>query len=192
MNLRELKLQERFEDIIGLSHLEDVYRYISSELFSLHPMEPTQTAEEREVISIIKKETRLDFDTSIWIGRRNVDIIFYAIAGIPNTPMRCKGLIIEVDGTIHDRYLKMQRDNSKFSMVHDLSIGLTVIENKDLKNKTFISMIKGLKKCPRLDTRAKNRLKRSIYIKTILCNEKLVDLNDCFDEKSLRLLRSIR
>lgn len=79
----------------------------------------------------------------------------------------------------------MKRDTGKYEFLHKLRIGTYTVENHDLNKNSFLSFLRFLYKCPRLDHRARQRLFRNIYIQTILKNRKPIE------EENIQLAKQI-
>ena len=88
-----------------------------------------------------------------------------------------KGLALEIDGPIHDNQLKMKKDISKYQLLHQLGIGVVVIENRESRERTVLKLIEGLRSTPKLDSRARKRLWVRIYLNTILyhCDDQTLE-----------------
>lgn len=74
-----------------------------------------------------------------------------------------KGLIIEIDGNIHNRGFKMTKDNNRDDDFLDLEIGVFHIENQDIFSNKIHHIIQKISSMPRLAHRTKiaqlNRVK---------------------------------
>lgn len=160
---------------INYESLEYNYKSVVKVLNIKYQPELEKTYHEDKVANLIKANSKILFERSIWIGKRNIDFFLPYLAGnfTPNN-LRFKGLAIEVDGPIHNEYQKMQRDNSKYKHLHDIGIAVYTIENSDLLELTFSNMLKSFGAVKKIDYRAKRRLYRNIFIKTILENEDIV------------------
>lgn len=191
MNLRELNLKYKLEDVLPFSEVLKIYSKLTSILDNKYAVEASRTRFEDTVYRELKNATRLEVERSIWIGSRNID--FFILAPCSRGSSRnFKGVAIEVDGKIHNNSVKMKRDNSKYQLLHSLDIALYTIENQDLNSSQFKSFIKDISTLPRLDSRGRKRVKRNICLLTIaknLENEEL--LNELNDEK-ISLLKQIR
>ena len=102
------------------------------------------------------------------------------------------GLVIEIDGPVHNYEGKMKRDNSKFNGAHFLNIATLCIENEDLKCFQIKSFLEGLSSVPLLDSREKSRLLKKVYLITILKNSTEEELESFFGKKSFSKLQKIR
>lgn len=136
----------------------------------------TRTAAERTVFEKIKRATNIVFYPSVWIVNRNVDLFCPAIGALHRPILKgqkvdrvpiMRGFVIEVDGSIHDRELKMKKDTSKYRLINALGIGLTVLHNEAVHDVGVNDLIKQLMQLPRLDSRARRRLWRKIYNATL-------------------------
>jgi hypothetical protein len=142
---------------------------------------------------LLKSHTKLQINRSFWIGKRNIDIFVPAIIAEPKGGIqRLKGLAIEIDGPIHNEEHKMRRDESKFQMLDELSIGSVVIQNHSFDNPTVAKIIRDISSYRNPDFRSKRRLLRSIYIRTIIANKDLCSERNLYQSKSLlQALREI-
>lgn len=128
-----------------------------------------RTSAEKIVSKIIRSHTNLQYKVSVWIGSKNVDILFPMIAGTPNGNRRHHGLAIEVNGKIHDYYHKMKKDLWKEETLFHLGIGLVTVENIDATHNLVLQIAEQLRFLPRLDSRARARVWLRIYLETIIC-----------------------
>ncbi|MDD4976425.1 MAG: hypothetical protein PHY93_18855 [Bacteriovorax sp.] len=179
MDLRKESMVYR-KHLNQISHkeLKRAYLLLCELLESVHKSEMSRTASEDAVYNLIKQSTKLQVFRSFWIGKRNIDLFIPAIRANLNSGFTSsqgfKGLAIEIDGKIHDRYFKMKKDENKYEMLKELSICTVTIENHDINNPIVINMIQNLAKIKKVDSRAKSRLLRNIYLKTITCNKSLI------------------
>lgn len=154
--------------------LEKAYSNLSKELIQNCCI---KTISEDAVYNSISQRTNLKFYRSIWIGNRNIDLFCPAVGQLylPNIKGHkikrhqiMRGLAIEIDGAIHNRELKMKKDNHKAHILGELGIGYTVVPNEDTCHPSVLNMIADLKKMTRLDSRARKRLMRKVYVTTLL------------------------
>lgn len=132
--------------------------------------ESTRTVPQRKVVEKIRSVTKLKVYESVWVGRRSLDIFLPSVAGELGGSNRLQGLVIEVDGGIHNNPVKQKKDQSKYNFLHELRIGLVTIENSDTNHPVVLQQIENLKKIPKLDSRAKGRVWRRVYLQTIAYN----------------------
>ncbi len=156
--------------------LKQQYDALQVQVNRQYPDAAIRTVAERAVLDKVRCATNLLFYKSIWIGNRNVDLFCPAIGSLHPPVLKgqkiartsaMRGLVIEIDGTIHDRELKMKKDTSKYKLLHELGIGLTVIHNDSINEVGVNNLIKGLMQRPRLDSRARRRILRKIYVATL-------------------------
>jgi hypothetical protein len=128
-----------------------------------------RTKSEKDLIFQFRIHTRLQILTSFWIGFRNFDLFFPRVAGysMVGDPGRMRGLVIEVDGSIHNETFKLKKDLAKQRLLHELGIGLATIENCDLNESTVVAICKNLAKQNTHDHRSKIRLWRKIFLITL-------------------------
>ncbi|MCB9061530.1 MAG: hypothetical protein H6622_08420 [Halobacteriovoraceae bacterium] len=181
----------KIEEILSFDVLK--YQYDLLEIRLSESFETTKTSYESRVLKKIKESYKGDIFTSMWIGKRNIDIFIPGLRGntyeqtIQNiTKARYfKGLAIEIDGSIHDQEFKMKKDSSKYRQLHALEIGLLTIENRDIKLNFIQKIIRGLIDMPRVDYRQRRRLFRNIFITTLLAHYTDEELNNLFKTKHL-------
>ncbi len=162
------------------------YDKVCEDLNCKFPLNRLRTSAEQIFFKRVQQQTKLKFIQSIWIGNRNIDLFCGSLGSAPNLIQKgnqsctlMRGLAVEIDGPIHDQSLKLKKDQNKYDFIHSLGIGLVVIENKDLGEITVLNLLRDLKRTPRLDSRAKKRLWRKIYLSTIAYhakNEILIEL----------------
>lgn len=152
------------------------YDELQKQLNVQYPRAAEKTFHERALYDIIKRSTNLSFYRSVWIANRNVDMFCPAIGSLHCPVVKghkivreraMRGLVVEVDGPIHDSELKMRKDTSKYSLLHALDIGCCVVQNNQTNDSGIKSLLRQLRNTPRLDSRARRRLLRKIYIATI-------------------------
>ena len=161
-----------------ISAIREKYEQITQKLSSLFETVPTKT--KMRLFDQLSLSSRLEIKRGYWIGNRNVDIWIPRLAGLSYSTKRFRGLVIEVDGKINNTYLKMMKDESKYQFLHRLGIGLLTIENGDVNHPMVRSTIQSLRQAPRLDHRAISRLRRQVWIHTILWHGDDVDILDLY------------
>lgn len=166
--------------------LEKAYALACQRANASQESEITKTHYELAVAKKIRAHTRIAFKESFWIGGVNIDLFTDSIKGEPSQlgRFRSKGLAIEIDGSIHNNSeIKMRKDNAKYETLHRLGIFLLVFENFDLYEKKVNDIISQIKSCPRTDTRTRRRLRRNIYLETILYHFSDSQFYELFDLK---------
>lgn len=152
------------------------YDELQKQLNVQYPRVAEKTFHERALYDTIKRSTNLSFYRSVWIANRNVDMFCPAIGSLHDPVIKghkivrgraMRGLVVEVDGPIHDSELKMRKDTSKYSLLHALDIGCCVIQNDQVNDNGIKMLLRKLKDTPRLDSRGRRRLLRKIYIATL-------------------------
>lgn len=157
--------------------LSQLYWHIVRSLNVQYKETTERTVSEYVTFCQLRGRTRLQIQRSFWIGNVNVDLFIPAIkfsGGI--------GLVIEVDGTIHDRELKGRKDSSKLKYLHQLGIAVQVIENCDIRNPNAVleMAFRSLKDHQRGCSRSRKLLWRRIYLETIFCHASDKRLKDLF------------
>lgn len=169
----------KFFTKIPFVDLERTYITLCHALNSKYGVETSQTHAEDVIYNNIKKVCRLEVIRSMWIGNLNIDMFIPSIKseadGDSNLTKRVfRGLALEIDGDIHNTQFKMKKDQHKYKALDSMSICLFVIENTDINHIVVKNMINNLNTLKRLDTRARKRLLRNIYIHTILSHKDLI------------------
>jgi len=143
--------------------LMESYHRICDKLTHRHQGESLRTPAEYKMKMLIRHYTRLQTETSLWIGNVNVDLFIPAVK-IGNT----LGLAIELDGRVHYRELKGRKDTFKQGYLKSLGICVFVIENHDLTHPCVLSFLEKLKTMKRGCSKKRQLLWRRIYLETIL------------------------
>lgn len=155
--------------------LERMYMLLCEFIQIEHFPKMTQTYAEDKIYSMILKSTKLEVHRSIWIGNMNVDLFIPSVKSTSSETGRgIRGLAIEIDGPIHDVAFKMKKDQKKYETLHSLSIATVCIENSDRNSETVRTLISSIKTLSRMDSRARKRLMRNIYIATFLAHKDVI------------------
>lgn len=104
-----------------------------------------------------------------WVGNSCFDFFIPSLSG-ESGKARMRGLVIEIDGGIHNIEAKMKKDETKGKLLQRLGIGHYSIQNEKVGPKTIREIEKMIKTNRRLDSRSKERVMRSAYIATILAS----------------------
>lgn len=176
--------------------LKKSYKELTTYLNKKFAEESVTTQKEDEFYRIFSSRTGLKIHRSFWIGKRNYDFFVGNVCGrFPSKHEKqmkkaFTGFVIEIDGDIHNQYRKMLRDETKFDLLLKLNIGFQTIENHDLRHPSVISLINHIPDLKRLDTRARRRLYRNIYLETLLAHKDLIVTENLVLSKAfLELLR---
>ena len=164
--------------------LKFAYEYLVQRLNEREDKEVCKTDFENILADLIKMKTKLRFERSFWIGKRNFDFFFPQIKSIKSHDFdrNMMGLAIEVDGEVHNSVPKMNKDQDKYLRVHELDIGLLTIENRDFNNQTVSYILSELAYLPRLDYRGQLRVYRDIFVSTLIAHKSFIydeNLNPC-------------
>lgn len=142
-----------------------------------HRLETSQTIFENILYGVMESITLMNIHRSIWIGKRNFDFFIPSICGNKRINGKNKffnGMVIEVDGGIHNEEFKMKQDESKYEQVHRLDIATFVILNNSISDPQVNSFLKSLPYSNKSDSRTKKRLWRNIYLVTLLSHKHLI------------------
>jgi hypothetical protein len=193
MNLRELKLNESFESIVGFEKLKQTYTKVCKKIESENDRykESKQTLAEKTFIHFLRKKTKLKFYENTWIGRRNVDIFIPSIKG-KKRDFQFKGIVFEIDGGIHNSEGKIRKDTSLQNQLTKLNILMKTLLNNEQNKASFVSDFHELLKHPRMTTRERKRLWRNIYIFTIIKNCNKSEMENYLGVKAASYIEKIR
>lgn len=194
MDLRTVKLVRKHK-LKGLKELqlEIIYQEITRLLNIHYKIETIQTKYEDYFLERLRLYTKLKAFRSVWIGSRCIDIFIPSLTGANTSENKMKGLAIELDGKVHNQYDKMIKDEHLGDYLSSLGIAHMSIENSDIRNSNIVSFLETLPSLNRLDSRARNRLWRTIHIETIRKNKDLItQLGSITSKRALEILRSIQ
>jgi very-short-patch-repair endonuclease len=155
---------------ISFKELKAKYEVLSDQLSKAYPQAISRTNCENKFYQDIRNHTKLKPLRSVWIGSFNFDFLFYQIQG----GSKARGLVIEIDGSIHNLQLKMSKDQVKYELLRLLGICITSVNNEDIiqKSSTIKKIIQDVGQLKRLETRERRRLLKSIYLITLMVNLK--------------------
>lgn len=205
MDLKCIGLITKLEKQLPFSKLKEAYEEICIEL-NLTSLEiKKRTNAENLTNREVKKYTRLSFERSIWIGNNNYDFFFPTIGGKRTNQKQnlaseniyteyshnFRGLVLEINGSIHYHQFKMKQDEYKLNFLHNLRIISVSCDNENIKEKPFQKVLANLNSYPRLDSRAKKRLLRDIYLVTIIKHAKPEFLIRHFGENAFPLWKKL-
>ncbi len=155
--------------------LERKYQEITNRLRKHHRFEPTVTHAELNLRKKIASYTRLKVHSSVWIGNTNVDFLIPAIRVNSNC-----GLVIEVDGLVHNKELKEKKDSFKLDYLQSIGLLVMGVDNFDFRKATVTCFLRNLKTIERACSRKRKNLWRRIYLETILTHASPVELKNLF------------
>lgn len=194
MDLRELKLKRPLEKILPFSTLERVYQETRKKCIQLHPPEKNQTEKENDFYRLIKSKTKMEVYRSFLIGKRFADFFIPCLKGevqIRHGQRQMQGVVIEIDGKVHDKEYKMRKDNSKYELIHKLDIALSSIDNEDVEKPSTRNLIRSLTELPRLDTRGRRRLIQKVYLTTLARNSARIDYSKALSSEQLSIIQQV-
>ena len=80
-----------------------------------------------------------------------------------------RGLVIELDGVIHNLQFKMTKDQHRYDFLQsNLSIGITAIPNEEIKHNLVTKLATRVNSLNRLDHRARIRQRKHVYATTLI------------------------
>lgn len=152
------------------------YDQLSIALNEIYDVEAKQTLFEEIFKKMWISTTNVAIYQSIWIGKRNIDFFIPGITSCKDLGFRSKmkGLVIEIDGKIHESYQKMKKDESKFDSLQGLGIGSIVFENRSFDNPVVLKVLDNIPKFYNDDYRLRKRLWRNIAYVTLRAHKQLI------------------
>lgn len=155
---------ERPTDDSLKSHYESCARVRSSK----YPRSIEKTSHERIVADRVAKANRLKYLKSVWIGLWCFDLFLPTIEGSKGE-YRYSGLLLEIDGPIHNGELKMRKDETGRDFIHnELGLLICSIDNASVRTFSLKDIVSKFTFLKRQDSRSLKRMWRRIYWATIL------------------------
>lgn len=112
--------------------------------------------------------------TSAWIGRKNIDLLLPGLTGLTRGSrgrgIRFTGVAIEVDGRIHDFTPKFFGDFAKDNFLSLIGILPVRIRNEHIGQRSVLEALREVSAYSAMDSRAKRRMWKRIYLTTIFLN----------------------
>ena len=162
--------------------LEELYGHICTLLNSKYKLDRIRTKEEDWVHQTLMDATKLTVLRSFWV-ERNVDFFIPGIRGQTGKVRGAsQGLVIEVNGSIHDQCFKMRKDDHVRDFLFTIGVPISTIENDDVYSSHTQKYLIRISNCKRLDTRGRQRLLRKIWSETIALHATNEGLNRLYGE----------
>lgn len=128
-----------------------------------------RTTAEKYFLDNLKSKSRLKLDRSFWIGNRNVDLFTPSVKTLPDKESKqSKGVVIEIDGPIHNKKFKICRDEHLGGFLKNFSLPIMSVPNHELHQPVIINFVNKLSKLPKTNHFERSSLYRDIFWKTIL------------------------
>lgn len=173
-------------------NLKIAYHNLVNSLKKSQPEWFTRSSKQIYVENKLKKHTKVIFSPNYLFGFRTVDLFFPYLTSTSN---KMKGLIIEVDGGIHNKECKMRRDDKANTISSEgMNIAFTSIANEDVWHTAVLNIIKGIKSFKRLGFRSKENLVRRMNLITLIIHNRSKSIKELYQlsnkdlKKALRLL----
>jgi len=149
---------------LSCAELKSEYELISSTILPRRAsqVERQKTMAEREVHKRILNETHKQLHTSVLIGAHFADLFIPNVRS-DDTGKVMRGLVIEVDGDVHNYESKMRKDEVKGLCFKMIGIGVTSIPNHELDEPTISQLLRQIRNLRPLDSRDRSRLWSRIY-----------------------------
>lgn len=146
------------------------YRAVTSLLNCTKRGATQKTAAHANFARSLRSRTAREIKESFWIGTYNFDLFIPSIWASPLSKPRMKGLVIEIDGPVHNFENKMNKDEERIDFLKRLEIGMLSVSNEECTEGRAERLIQGAGHYFETDSRSRQRQMRAIYIATILCN----------------------
>jgi|GEM_PF-1867176 len=164
--------------------LKDYYEHVAKVL-SEHYQKATERTWSEEKVKKGLKEIGSHFVlTSAWIGRKNIDLLLPGLAGLTRGSkgpgIRFSGVAIEVDGGVHDFTPKLLGDFEKDNLLSFIGILPVRIRNEQIHQKNILDALREMSVYSVIDSRAKERMWKRIYLTTIFLNWEPKQIEDVF------------
>lgn len=169
--------------------LKDTYQQITYRLN--HKYRETLQRNQLEIdwFKLISNNSRFDFHRTVWIGNHNFDV-FTASLSLRNKVgvQLSHGLVLEINGPIHDSEAKMKKDSYADESLNRLKIGLFRI-NSTHTGRYIAEMLN--KETKVTDSRERRRIWKKIYLETILSHGTPDEIEKLFNISSAELFGGV-
>ncbi|MBV2168581.1 MAG: hypothetical protein KUL82_07730 [Bdellovibrio sp.] len=168
----------------SLRDLKNHYQVIVADLSHSGKKAMERTGSE-EIVRRTLKEMGSNFIlTSAWIGRKNVDLLLPGLTGLTRGQegrgIRFTGVAIEVDGAVHDFTPKFLGDFAKDNFLSLIGILPVRIRNEETRRKNVLDALREMSVYSAMDSRAKRRMWKRIYLTTIFLNWRPQQIEEVF------------
>ncbi len=154
--------------------LQAEYKSVCSKLDQQRLSERTVTPAEKLFLAQFRAIYRVQLMPQVWIGNFLLDY-FTPAFGVYKTGgrgFRLKGVAFEIDGPIHERQGKSQKDLYKEASLHDLGISVIRLTNEQVYSGShFLTRSAFDAEYGRLCSRARQRLWSRIHLLTVIYHQ---------------------
>lgn len=175
---------------IEKADLKALYNQITLRLFNKY--ERIVTNAERRVQTLINHQTRIKVHPQVWIGSRCCDLFVPIIKGKNVEGVTGKGLVIELEGPVHNLELKMKKDFSKEECLNRLGIMCMSISNDEIREETVSRVLSELKTLPRLSSPEIKRLWTEIHLETVFAYGSVEEIAKLFPKLANKIFSIFR
>lgn len=161
------------------------YKNISLALSKKFPLATERTSHERWFQRRFHAATKVWVYPQTWIGNTCSDLYIPAF-GIRKTNnqrgFQYRGVSVEIDGSIHQRTFKAQKDHYKDSLLESLGIAVIRIPNEHVE-RYFIPTHKADARISILDSRARQRVWAAVHLSTLIAHAAPETILSLFEAK---------
>lgn len=133
----------------------------------IYERETMRTVRELKLLHSFQAATHKHFYHSTWIGSACFDLFVPNVRSNVNGGRVMRGLLIEVDGDVHNLESKMRKDELKIEVAQMIGIGVTSVPNFEFSESTVKNIIEKVNMLQPLESRERRRLWRRIYLLTL-------------------------
>ena len=164
-------------NIVSYRSLKKGYSDLTYNLFEKYKTtEAYRTVSEHRFELELKKYTNREVLTSVWIGNHCNDFFLPSYRRNTHRGVIFKGLVFEIQGSVHEEKSKRNRDEYKESFLTSLGIEVIQIKNSAIYSRTTEGIFEGFNDNPPLDSTDKRNVWARIFIETIArCHHKVDD-----------------
>lgn len=182
-SITRVRIQSKNE-LPSLKDLKAHYQVITADLSIRGKRAMERTVSEEIVRSTLKEMGSNFILTSAWIGRKNIDLLLPGLTGVTRGQggrgIRFTGVAIEVDGAVHDFTPKFLGDFAKDNFLSLIGILPVRIRNEDTRKKSVLDALREMSAYSAMDSRAKRRMWKRIYLTTIFLNWRPQQIEEVF------------
>lgn len=152
--------------------IKQLYNSKSNELSWLHKDSiAKRTYSESVVEKVIKENTKIKFYKQFWILNHCVDFFTPSLKCSSKGGVEAKGIVLEIDGSIHNREFKICKDEKMSENLTALGIPVTTIKNEDIMNERTVNhLFRNLNNIKKTNPRERKRLLRKLFLLTLIAH----------------------
>lgn len=167
---------------VSIAELHSHYKKAATQLATSCPGAMEKTSAERMVRQALKEMGVLYVVTSMWVGRKNIDLMAPGLTGLSmgKNRVRFTGVAIEVDGPSHNFTPKFLADVDKDNLLCLIGAIPFRVKNEEIRDGRILEALSRVCTYSAIDSRSRRRLKKRIYLVTVFLNWPLDRLGAVF------------